>query len=922
MSYNFNALENVSTGPNFHAVNPAYPQSHPDVVGLQLFQGSAKEFKQRRQDMMEKYANNPQMLTHIKRTRYSRFYKPAKRKIVKPICFDEIRAGQNPFVRDCWTKIQAKVHDPLQKVVDGEWGCDDDPALGAHQIVHTEVARMIAHAGTPGPNKRRGLLVYTNTGSGKTMTAMGIITSFWNSKLPIFLVTTPENAKNNPASEYAENCLLFFPNDAKTIFEDVFLPPRELWTKQAVKNNDTFVHNGRTYTVASWCDTVGAPVMAKRVKGLSMSAQDYMSFRKFGGDKTSSESGLEQMKTGAVVIVDEAQNLFKPKTKGEHEIRALRNMRNKMVKREYMENSYVFALTATPGDTATHVINLINLVRPYGMDEITVPAFVANTGIIRGLVSYADIRGDKTKYGTITGGKPIKQYAGMTPVYWTAFLLQFLTEQGKTDAIFDLNNPDHSEMSKQFFASDIKNSCILPLSTFKPLGKATKTRAGLSDKERRHMQTMTVQVQGRTQYVLSEKMRVLFENVRNIDGCQYIFVKDPMVMAACIVYLRQKQGYSIVDPNNLSRITGPKLRLLPVKDKGELTIGSTTIEFTDDNVKKAIKLFKSNANSKGELIELCIGTKFEGLDMSFLRAVHIVTPLSTTGDDEQAVGRALRLCGHTKDERDVVVYRYFSTPPTTMSEFQLTPNQKEKYTEALDTLRTYHLRGINAHVHDDAIRRGKPLKTFMKCIQGQSIECEINKANGGLLHALQASKVQCGIPRCPVDLTARNELVVPPHVQPVYTKKNENNQFVYVDNGITTIPPLPGTRMQSSNSVKSTRANTRSASVNNQRKSNTRANIMQNPARSASVNNQRRSTRATTVQNPARSASVNNQRRSTRATTVQNPARSASVNNQRRSTRANTVQSPARSVSVNQRRSNSEQEKSQSVISKFLQMMR
>jgi len=283
--------------------------------------------------------------------------------------------------------------------------------------------------------------------------------------------------------------------------------------------------------------------------------------------------------------------------------------------------------------------------------------------------------------------------------------------------------------------------------------------------------------------------------------------------------------------------------------------------------------------------------------MSFLRALHIVTPLSTTGDDEQAVGRALRFCGHKKDERDVVVYRYFSTPPTTMSEFQLTPGQKEKYNDALDKLRTYHLKGINAHVHDDAIRRGKPLKQFMKCIQGQSIECEINKENGGLLNALQASKVQCGIPRCPVDLTARNELVVPPHVRPQYTKRNESKSFVYVDNGITTIPPVPGASIQKpSSNTRSTRQTNARPSSNGTKPSNARRSTAVNPARSVSVNQRRSNTRANTVQKPARSASANQRKSNTRANTVQKPARSAS--NQRKSnTRANT-QSPRGSESV------------------------
>jgi hypothetical protein len=597
------------------------------------------------------------------------------------------------------------------------------------------------------------------------------------------MVTTPENAKNNPASEYAENCLLFYPEDAQRIFEKTFTPPRSMWNRESVRNNETFEHTGKRYTVASWCETVGAPVMRKRVKGLSMSERDYMSFRIFGGPKSSSISGLETMKTGGVLIIDEAQNLYKPKTRDPREIAALDNIRRKMVKPQYMQNSYVFALTATPGDTASQVMNLINLVRPYGMQEITVRDFVDNTNLIRGLVSYADIRGDTTKYGSIVGGTPRNLYIPMTPGYWATFLLKFIEEQQKSTGVFSLDDPDDAESSKQFFGSDLRNGCMIPKSAF----------TGITPPPGKDV----VRV-GRNQYVLSEKMKVLFDNVRTINGCQYIYAKDPTIVAVCVAYMMSNEGYSLVNPNKLGTVTGPGLRVLPVKDSGELTIAGQTIEFSDGAVKRAIKLFKSNANSNGEIIKVCIGTKFEGLDMSYLQAVHIVTPLPTVADDDQAVGRALRFCGHKPDKKDVVVYRYFSTSPASMQGLKLTPAKEKKVQDALRKIQEYNPQGINVHVHSNAGRRGDPLKQFMKCIQGQSIECEVNTNNGGLLNPLQKSKVKCGVPRCPVIIKG-NELVIPSHVPPPPpVRKANSNSVEYVtnsnnnNNAISRIgPPMP-----------------------------------------------------------------------------------------------------------------------------------
>ena len=767
-SYNYSDFLRGPEKQKYLYTNTENPHQHPDIGFLYNFNGTDDDFMRQVRRLRKKYADNPAMAQQVERARYFRHLGIEKRLVKKGICHDEMQRGQNPFIRPCWQKIDTKVKEPLEAAQSGEWGCDANaPTLGAHQIIHSQVARMIAHAGKPGPNKQRGLLVYTNTGSGKTNSALGIALAFWDSKLPIYMVTTKENAKNNPASEYAENCLLFYPDAAESVFRKTFTPPRDMWNRESVKSNQTFQHEGKTYTVASWCNEVGGRVMSKRVKGLSSTERDYMSFRVFGGDKTSTKSGLDTMKDGGVLIIDEAQNLYKPRSTDPREVAALNNIRRRMVTQPYMQNSYVFALTATPGDTASQVINLINLVRPYGMPEITVRQFVNDTQVIRGLVSYADIRGDTTKYGSIVGGEPKNLYIPMTPSYWAAFLLKFMEQQQKPGGVHKLDDPDDVESSKNFFGSDLRNGCMLPKTAFTGMPAAATAN--------------TVKL-ANSQYVLSEKMKVLLDNVRSIDGCQYIYVRDPIIVAVCVAYMINREGYSMVNPNRLGNVIDPGLRVLPIKDTGELTIAGQTIQFTDGNVKQAIKLFKSNANSNGGLIKVCIGTKFEGLDMSYLQAVHIVTPLPTVADDDQAVGRALRFCGHRPDKKDVVVYRYFSTPPPSMQGLKLTPLRQNKVQVALDKLQKYNPRGVNAHVHKDALRRGEPLKQFMRCVQGQSIECEIRPGDGGLLDPLQKTKVHCGIPKCPVTISG-NELVIREHVPPPLPPIKENsNSIEYVTN--------------------------------------------------------------------------------------------------------------------------------------------
>src|SRR6056300_1535081 len=306
-SYNYSDFLRGPEKQKYLYTNTENPHQHPDIGFLYNFNGTDDDFMRQVRRLRKKYADNPAMAQQVERARYFRHLGIEKRLVKKGICHDEMQRGQNPFIRPCWQKIDTKVKEPLEAAQSGEWGCDANaPTLGAHQIIHSQVARMIAHAGKPGPNKQRGLLVYTNTGSGKTNSALGIALAFWDSKLPIYMVTTKENAKNNPASEYAENCLLFYPDAAESVFRKTFTPPRDMWNRESVKSNQTFQHEGKTYTVASWCNEVGGRVMSKRVKGLSSTERDYMSFRVFGGDKTSTKSGLDTMKDGGVLIIDEA----------------------------------------------------------------------------------------------------------------------------------------------------------------------------------------------------------------------------------------------------------------------------------------------------------------------------------------------------------------------------------------------------------------------------------------------------------------------------------------------------------------------------------------------------------------------------------------------------------------------------------------
>lgn len=657
----------------------------------------------------------------------------------------------NPFAHECWKEHITGIIRPLMsKSESGKWACGDTQALGAHQHVVIEQAKIIAAGGPPETNTHRGLMVYQNTGSGKTVVAMGIAASFWKTADRIYFVTTRDNIRGNPPSEYAQNMLLFFPEMVPVVFAGAPLPPRELWTRSKLRTP-----YGDGMTVLKWCNTVGQSLLQRKM--------GFQTFINFSQDKAVVPL-KEIRKPGKwVVIVDEAQNLFKFPNNNRKQIEGLKAMQNALTQPEYMKHTFVFPLTATPGDNPRDVLNLVNIVRPYNTSPITVQEFANNPSIIKGLVSYADIRGDKSKFGTIT---TTKRGIGMAenvkvpydPAYFAAYV-KAIKGYGSDLSTFEEGK------GKLFFGKSREGSIMLPRKIVE------RYHNNLNTKGPHHTYTPGG---WNTQYVLSTKTIRMMENIKTMQGCQYAYVHSQKVLKA-LGPAFISAGFEIV---NLSRIQGesfesvraiygkPRPRVVLYHPGNMVYPDNSKIEGASAAVprlKAVLQLFKSPENSQGQLIKAVVGTPFEGLDMSYLRGVHILAPLPTLEDDEQAVGRALRFCGHKENAKTVAIYRYFGVPPKQPIRLShLSDREQAQIERDVKEFLKMHPDGINARVFEDARRRGLPMKKFMDCVKAHSTECGIDPEKGGLLGPIQfGDKVRCGIERCEVELTKEGKLVIP-----------------------------------------------------------------------------------------------------------------------------------------------------------------
>lgn len=92
---------------------------------------------------------------------------------------------------------------------------------------------------------------------------------------------------------------------------------------------------------------------------------------------------------------------------------------------------------------------------------------------------------------------------------------------------------------------------------------------------------------------------------------------------------------------------------------------------TADNFEIHRKELNSSENKYGQIIKVIVGGQNmrEGVDLKFVRSVHIMNPWHNLIQIEQTIGRAIRLCSHAEldsvDDMNVRVFKYISIPPQT-----------------------------------------------------------------------------------------------------------------------------------------------------------------------------------------------------------------------------------------------------------------
>lgn len=619
-----------------------------------------------------------------------------------------------------------------------------------------------------------------------TVSALGILLAFWHTPKNLVIATTPANKQDNNLAKYAENLLKFFPQYAPLVLGN------------DMPSASTMNNSGE---LAAWAESVGRPALAKRISVLS--------YHEFGGVSQRYDldggflrhfdrSGNER---GSVVIMDEAQNLFLPKLGGQN--RAFEKAKRYLINPANFGHIHAFALTATPANTPSEWLQLLNMLRPVGSTkEFTIRDFETAPQKFRGLISYADIRGDRGHYGSIessangtnnrieVGARNLR--VEMTPQYYAAFLLAYL-ENGNGKEVRSIGSS--ATDAQKFFEASRVSGCAL----IKGVYSKIFTEAQIRELRRVAPGDLvpTVVPVDNSDVMLSEKMKLLVKNLVRMKGCQYVYCPESnsnRVLKALVSALARISGsepFARVRSGGLEdALQHPKNRFVVYSNGVISGYGET-----DAGREKILKAFRDKRNSDGSRIKILIGNVYEGLDLAYLRGVHIVSPLSVKSSDDQAVGRALRYCGHLAGQSSVAVFRYMSVEPRGHALFvkqgkgsaalrtkleraraELRRQQAGDAEDAANNLaasavssnnNTSHLVGspsaggaspqnlpnaaINSFVYENAKRRYAPQAALENCLKGESIEC-------GILSSIQFGRApKCG--QCNVQVTNRGNLV-------------------------------------------------------------------------------------------------------------------------------------------------------------------
>jgi hypothetical protein len=589
------------------------------------------------------------------------------------------------------------------------------PSVLMHQLVVWYMARL--HAGgdeerTTPPPTARGLVVWHSTGAGKTISAASIIDAFWTAPhiKRIVVTSLPDAMRANPPSTYYAYLSKFFPR-----FQ------------------------------GAGVDRVGALCSRRGVVFMSLAQIAHIT-----GLARSRKDADSDFLSRAVIIMDEAHNLFHPPPGQADELAALR-LFLQLPPGSANAHTKVFLLTATPGDVPEHMVLLLNAVRDPATPAIQVPD-VSNPGDVtrfqertRGLVSFFDMSSDDTRFPRVMDidnhrvEMGLAQFAKYVEMAAKAVQAGRQRDGGNSTALKYANMmytwPD--KMSLRDFSAKLEV-----------------------------LMSQIVQYPEEKHYVYSA-----FHDRRGYGGQGIVAIAKTLERMGGWQPFTAADAAKLCDPSNIDQDSG-RFRTLPDKRPRYLLATTSTLSRSKSskdaasskeaahNLGYLVRVFNCPENRYGEYVQIFLASQGynEGLDLKSVRHVHIFEAFHDNGKDIQTIGRAVRYCSHSQLDRAygqwlVQVHRYISDIPR--AQLRAYRNYLEnRLTESDDTStrestqrelqRVRALENAPTLVVDDIVRQNAltaslRLRTLHQLVMNNAVDCPIFRA----FHLAQHPELRC-----------------------------------------------------------------------------------------------------------------------------------------------------------------------------------
>jgi hypothetical protein len=531
-----------------------------------------------------------------------------------------------------------------------------------HMLDHQHAVWYVAHQHATDapetPKNSRGLLVWHSTGSGKTLTTAAILHAFWGSSRFRRLVvsSTPNALKANPPARYFDLLSRFF---------------------------DVTAAAGKKTTAAAAATPASSPTVATMATKRGVVFMSLAQLAHAAALAKATKGAKSNYLADAVLIIDEAHNLFKPPPGQAPEMEAIREFLssgpiagNKGTK--------VFLLTATPGEDAEQIAFMLNAVRdPWTTSELISAPDVQDSrqvaefqGRTMGLVSFYDMSSDETRFPRVID----------VDLHRVAMSLEQFTRYLQADSM--LRRSAMQQLPGGVAVRKLEEQALLRYSNM-PFQWHVDSKKSVNDDAQ--LQRFSPKLHALISTIMkypTEKHYVYsaFYHRRGFGGHGILAIArvlqdrgwrelTPAQAAQEVTTLQQQQQQQQQQSTDMANLQtqhgGPRFVLATVRNltKSSAKDAGKGKEATA-NLANLITVFNSTANRYGQLVRVFLASQSynESIDLRAVRHIHIFEPFHDSGVEKQTIGRAVRFCSHSQLDRSagewlVQVHRYISDIP-------------------------------------------------------------------------------------------------------------------------------------------------------------------------------------------------------------------------------------------------------------------